>query len=140
MPGGIYTLLVELPTTCRLTVGALGDRDFAAGWYAYTGSAHGPGGLARIDRHRELATGERSARHWHIDYLLGADQTRLDGVWYTTETEAECQVARTLPGERVAEFGASDCDCVGHLAYLPTRDPLAETLTDVHECQGIDSR
>jgi len=75
--GGTYTLVLELDRADSIEVGALGEHRFPAGWYAYTGSAFGTGGFARVDRHYELAAGERSTRHWHIDYLLGG-RGRLD--------------------------------------------------------------
>ena len=83
MTGGTYTLLVELPECSTVEVGALGSLDLDAGWYAYTGSALGPGGFTRVQRHREMAVGERAARHWHVDYLLGdtaaGRSVRLEG-------------------------------------------------------------
>lgn len=47
---GTYVLLVDVPRAATLEVGALGQLEFAAGAYAYVGSAFGPGGFARIDR------------------------------------------------------------------------------------------
>jgi hypothetical protein len=63
--GGTYTLLVELPEGTYLEIGALGTRTLDAGWYAYTGSALGSGGFSRVERHLELAAGERST---HLRY------------------------------------------------------------------------
>jgi len=48
--GGTYTLLVAVPEVTTADVGALGWTAFEPGWYAYTGSAFGPGGLGRVDR------------------------------------------------------------------------------------------
>jgi len=77
MDGGTYTLLVELATDCTVGFGAAGERHLSAGWYAYTGTAFGPGGFARVDRHARVAAGHNDARHWHVDYLLGHPHTRL---------------------------------------------------------------
>ncbi|RJT06576.1 DUF123 domain-containing protein [Halococcus sp. IIIV-5B] len=136
MASGTYTLLIELPTPTTIEVGALGERALSPGWYAYTGSALGPGGFARVDRHREVATGERDVRHWHIDYLLGHPATVLDRA-VTTPVDAECAIARTLPGERIPAFGASDCDCESHLVSHEDRDVLSagiEAAHREHEC------
>ncbi|MFB6077265.1 MAG: DUF123 domain-containing protein, partial [Candidatus Nanohaloarchaea archaeon] len=69
---GTYTLVVQVDQDLTREVGALGNIRFSSGWYAYTGSAMGPGGLQRVERHREVAAGEREVRHWHIDHLLSA--------------------------------------------------------------------
>jgi endonuclease-3 len=87
---------------------------FEDGLYAYTGSAFGAGGVSRIDRHARVASGENEARHWHIDYLLGEEQSSIAAV-YATPHDAECEVARGIGGEPVEGFGCSDCSCDTHL-------------------------
>ena len=124
MTGGTYTLLVQLPGAATVEVGALGERRFPAGWYAYTGSAHGPGGFARVDRHYDLAAGRRDARHWHVDHLLGHADAALRGDVRTPGADVECAVARALPDSPVAGFGASDCECAAHLAHDADGDRL----------------
>ena len=115
---GTYTLLVELADDATVEVGALGEHALDRGWYAYTGSAFGPGGFARVGRHRELAAGERDVRHWHVDYLLGHPDAALHEVVRSAGADVECAVARRLPDGPVEGFGASDCDCPSHLAAL----------------------
>ncbi|GAB3680164.1 DUF123 domain-containing protein [Salinarchaeum chitinilyticum] len=141
--GGTYSLLVELPEPTAIEIGALGEIVFEAGQYAYTGSAFGPGGFARIDRHRELAAGERDVRHWHVDYLLGQPDARIESVWISPGADRECAIAGSLPGDAVAGFGASDCDCETHLvgeadgAASPGR--LRDALADRHDRRlGVD--
>ncbi|MFC7045341.1 DUF123 domain-containing protein [Halobacteriaceae archaeon GCM10025711] len=133
MTRGTYTLLVELPRTVDVRVGALGVLTFQAGWYAYTGSAFGPGGLSRVDRHRELARGERDVRHWHVDYLLGHPAAALRDVVVTEGEDVECAVARSVGGDAVPGFGASDCDCGSHLARFPTRRAARDAVVAAHE-------
>lgn len=118
-------------TATALEAGRLGRIRFDPGFYAYVGSAFGPGGLeARISRH--LRTGKR--RHWHIDYLLeSADVVRI---WTITGNQRlECILARLLAKFRgargVTGFGASDCNCVSHLVALPrvpSRDYIRRRL------------
>jgi len=115
---GSYVLIVGVEQQTTIEVGALGDRTFAAGYYAYVGSAFGPGGLSRIDRHRELADGDNDTRHWHIDYLLGGEKNSLATVEQFPDRDIECALATAFADagcEPVAAFGASDCDCVSHL-------------------------
>ncbi|WP_135365276.1 GIY-YIG nuclease family protein [Halosimplex halophilum] len=136
MTEGTYTLVVELAAPATVEVGALGDRAFPAGYYAYTGSAFGPGGFARVERHRELAAGERDARHWHVDYLLGHPDAGIDAVVRTAGADVECAVGRALAGadgtERVEGFGASDCDCDSHLVHAEDGAALRRAVERAH--------
>jgi Uri superfamily endonuclease len=132
---GTYLLLARLSEPTRLTVGRLGAFCFQAGWYAYAGSALGPGGLrARLARHART----QKRIHWHIDYLLKA--ARLETSWQAVcPIRLECTWAATLsklPSAQIAiqKFGASDCRCPGHLIYWPTRpnDPLVSQALQSH--------
>jgi Uri superfamily endonuclease len=137
--GGTYSLLVELPTSATIEVGALGTHEFAPGWYAYTGSALGSGGFSRVERHRELAAGDRDTRHWHVDYLLGHPATSVDAVIRSRGADVECAVAASLDGEPVPDFGCSDCDCRSHLHYAPRRAGLLGSVRRVHERASGDT-
>jgi endonuclease-3 len=128
---GTYTLVLELTDGATVEVGALGNHRFDPGHYAYTGSAFGAGGLSRVDRHRDLAGGEREVRHWHVDYLLCHPQTALRTVVTTEGEDVECAVARRLPEGPVDGFGASDCNCESHLAALG--ETPVETVRTAHE-------
>ncbi|WP_435347729.1 GIY-YIG nuclease family protein [Haloarchaeobius sp. HRN-SO-5] len=138
MTGGTYTLLVELDRDVTLTVGALGEVRLDAGWYGYVGSALGAGGFARIDRHREVAVGERDVRHWHVDYLLGHEAATLRGDVRTCDLDVECAVARSLP-DAVSGFGCSDCDCSSHLTGARRGGALREAVEDAHETAANDA-
>ncbi|WP_254765762.1 GIY-YIG nuclease family protein [Salinilacihabitans rarus] len=129
--GGTYVLAIELAEDATVEVGALGERAFARGTYAYVGSAFGPGGFSRVDRHRELARGERDARHWHVDYLLGAPEATLAHAVLFPDEDRECDLAATLPGDPVPDFGASDCDCEAHLLAAPGTAALLAALEEV---------
>ncbi len=130
--GGTYTLVIAMPTGQTVEVGALGECDFESGWYAYTGSAFGPGGFGRVDRHRELAAGERDTRHWHVDYLLGTDGVRVDAVVRSPGVDIECAVAQSVDGTPVPAFGSSDCGCESHLVYDSKRDALLDSVRGAH--------
>ncbi|WP_181685240.1 GIY-YIG nuclease family protein [Halorhabdus salina] len=132
---GTYTLVIALETDATITFGAAGERALDPGGYAYTGSAFGAGGFSRIDRHRELAAGERDTRHWHVDYLLGYDATRIADIVKTPDADVECPVARTLADEcePIEGIGASDCDCNTHLVYAPEVEDLRQVVEHAHE-------
>jgi len=127
---GTYVLVIDVPRTTSFAVGALGERTFEAGTYAYVGSAFSPGGFSRVDRHRELAAGERDTRHWHIDYLLGQSATTLETAITFPDADRECELAASLPGIPVDGFGASDCGCAGHLLATPDADTVVEAAVD----------
>jgi Uri superfamily endonuclease len=117
---GSYVLIMALPGSATIDVGQLGRFTFSPGWYAYAGSARGPGGLqARVRRHRR----ESKARHWHVDYLRAYAQPV--GVWYSVGPQRrECRWAEALselPGACIPapRFGASDCQCAAHLFRFP---------------------
>ena len=137
-PRGTYTLVIELPSPWTIAVGALGERRFAAGWYAYTGSALGPGGLSRADRHHDVARGANDARHWHVDYLLGETAARIAAVGWTPGRDVECVVSGTIGGDAIPGFGASDCACQSHLRYRSDRERLVTAVCEAHGGAGGD--
>lgn len=123
---GTYILWLHLPAPARLTIGRLGTFAFAAGWYAYTGSAFGGGGLhGRLKHHLAPVT----RPHWHIDALRQAAQVRE--VWSLADAvnheHAWAAALLSLPGSSlpVARFGASDCRCPAHLVYFATPPAFA---------------
>lgn len=121
---GTYALLIRVDAPLVIRAGRLGTVTLGRGWYIYTGSAHGSGGLrARVNRHLR----PDKPRHWHIDALTCA--VPVTDVWAVAAPERlECAWAaalRALPGVQlpVAGFGASDCACPAHLLQVP--DPAA---------------
>lgn len=130
---GTYVLILHLETVTSIEVGRLGCFDFAPGYYAYVGSACGPGGLAGRLRHHLALTLRRGVhaaprRHWHIDYLrdaaevvevwLGAGAAGREHAWAALLQQL---AGATLP---VARFGASDCTCPAHLFHFPAMPSL----------------
>jgi len=108
-----YQLVIEVPLAVRVQVGRLGEFEFPAGTYVYTGSAR-RGLEARLARH---VRAEKPLR-WHIDYLLAAPGVRITKV--VRSSRDECGLNQAARGAvRVPGFGASDCraGCVAHLKY-----------------------
>jgi Uri superfamily endonuclease len=109
-----YQLVIEVRSPVRCRVGRLGEVEFAAGTYVYTGSAR-RNFEARLARH---ARASKTLR-WHIDYLLAVPGVRI--VKIVRSRREECRlnqsVKATVP---VSGFGASDCTarCGAHLKYL----------------------
>lgn len=119
---GTYALILYCPRARRLEAGKLGVFGLRPGWYAYAGSAFGPGGLkARCRHHLRRATRPR----WHIDYLKTAASLRA--IWFTPDPvprEHEwAEILGSLPKARtpIPRFGSSDCTCPSHLFCFPGR-------------------
>jgi len=109
-----YQLRIHLSQAVRLQIGRLGEFDFPAGDYVYTGSAK-RNFEARIARHMR----RDKVLRWHIDYLLDAMEARVTSV--VRGVRDECEMNQTHPGVvLVPGFGASDCrkGCSSHLKYL----------------------
>ena len=108
-----YQLVIEVPAPVRCVVGRLGEVEFPAGVYVYTGSAR-RNLEARIARHLR----PNKKLRWHIDYLLAAPGVRIGRVLRSWRDE--CALNQATEGQvLVAGFGASDCrsGCGGHLKY-----------------------
>ena len=115
-PARTYQLLIEVAAPVRVVIGRLGEFEFFAGLYCYTGSAL-RNFEARIRRHLSPA----KKMHWHIDYLLAAPGVRIYEV--RRFVEDECPVNQRTAGEpAVPGFGASDCraGCRSHLKRCET--------------------
>lgn len=123
---GTYILVLRLPQDRASRVGRLGRRYFSRGYYAYVGSALGPGGLGSRLRHHA-----RPARrcHWHVDYLRLI--ASLQAVWWREDAvrweHAWAAWLQRQPGVviPVSRFGASDCHCASHLFHFQTAPTLA---------------
>ncbi|MCB9456902.1 MAG: GIY-YIG nuclease family protein [Anaerolineaceae bacterium] len=128
---GTYILILRLDESAQLTIGKLGTFAFPAGWYAYVGSAFGPGGLrGRLKHHLAPVINP----HWHIDYLRQTASTRE--VWYlVSATVYEHEWAAALASYSraaipVPRFGASDCRCETHLIHFSELPDFAEFQGD----------
>jgi Uri superfamily endonuclease len=130
---GIYTLILSLQDAGQIKVGSLGVMDFARGFYSYTGSARGPGGLKRIDRHIQVSEGIKTTRRWHIDYLL-PHASILEVFITKTTLDLECRIANAI-GKRllpVPGFGCTDCRCISHLHYSQGLGVMREAVVSAH--------
>ncbi|MFQ5660686.1 MAG: DUF123 domain-containing protein [Gammaproteobacteria bacterium] len=126
---GTYILCLKLSSLTDITIGNLGRFNFEEGWYAYVGSAFGPGGLKARLRHHLY---NRAKPRWHIDYLKVHIQ--MMHVWFSTDPQRlECIWARQLAklevsGQPVPGFGSSDCHCPTHLFHFNKMLPPAGFL------------
>lgn len=115
---GAYVLVLELPRAQRIAVGRLGTFDFAAGQYAYVGSA-----MNSLEGRIRRYLAARKRLRWHIDYLLERAQVKMV-LAIPGERALECAVSGRLAegagsSRPIAGFGSSDCRCRSHLHYWP---------------------
>ncbi len=135
---GVYVLIMRLDRERNITIGKLGSIHFEKGYYAYTGSARGTGGIKRVKRHFDVATGENTTRKWHIDYLMPHSEV-LFAVFLPTSEALECTVAASLKFEGIPGFGCSDCTCGSHLffSHEDFRNDIITTLNSFTENESI---
>ena len=120
-----YQLEIEVGRSLRIAIGRLGEFDFPAGRYVYTGSAR-RGLDARVRRH---LSGARRL-HWHIDYLLAVPGVRITDASKTDEPE--CTANQRISGAIVVQgFGSSDCTsgCGSHLKLVALQRPGSSRQT-----------
>ena len=119
-PAGVYQLWLRVSVVIRVRVGRLGRCEFPPGRYVYTGRA-GCGLPARVRRHVR----RRTVRQWHIDYLLGRREVRLERATLASRRPAdECPVNQATGGRVIVPgFGSSDCHvgCGAHLLLVSGR-------------------
>jgi Uri superfamily endonuclease len=137
---GTYILILHLDIETRLTIGQMGLYNFSAGWYAYVGSAFGPGGLRARLRHHLTPV---KKPHWHIDYLRIT--ASIQTIWYMISAQIWehrwAQTLRLLPDATtpVPRFGASDCRCPTHLIGFPVPPDFVRFSADAHTSSQASS-
>ena len=133
MEKGTYILVLNLKDSCEVNVGSLGNISLERGFYTYIGSAFGPGGFKRINRHRKVVNGDNNKRHWHIDYLNGNNHSELTTVYRIPGEKIECSLAQKLSGKSIGKFGCSDCKCGSHLMFYEDLGSLENDVEKVLE-------
>jgi Uri superfamily endonuclease len=126
---GSYLLLLKVTQLTKVQVGKLGELSINPGFYVYSGSAFGPGGLgARVGRHLR----PHKKLRWHIDYLRQCVEDVV--AYYQTGARSECLFANELKlagGEiPMKGFGSSDCKCESHLIYFIDPAPITNFVAD----------
>jgi len=109
-----YQLHIRIQKPIVVRIGKLGEFEFPAGFYVYTGS-----GKRNLDRRLARHLSQSKRFRWHIDYLLSKVGVRVVG--YSLFVDFECDVNKTTAGEIVVpRFGATDCrnGCGSHLKFL----------------------
>jgi len=122
---GVYCLIFE-NHKCALPVGKKGEFSFEKGYHIYVGSALGPGGLKRMQRHIRFSRDKDKNPKWHVDYLhLGPAFRLVSAVCAATPERLECRLAGAVGGSCVPGFGCTDCACRSHL-FFRGKYPLSD--------------
>jgi Uri superfamily endonuclease len=130
---GTYALVLYSESDTVIQAGRRHRMNVEPGYYIYTGSAFGPGGVrARVTRHCRGGT----SRHWHIDYLREAVTPLY--AWYSLEpVNLEHDRARALSEMAVVSpvkgFGCTDCRCFSHLFHM-AKKPGLSWFTGISGC------
>ncbi|MFB6226180.1 MAG: DUF123 domain-containing protein [Candidatus Paceibacteria bacterium] len=128
MKKGTYILIIQLNQDCNIEVGSLEELHLHEGYYCYIGSAFSPGGLKRVQRHKQVSSGENENIQWHIDYLNSHNKAEIIKVEKFIEQKIECELANKLEGEDIDGFGSSDCSCRSHLQYFENKSEISDNI------------
>jgi Uri superfamily endonuclease len=112
---GTYVLILYLSKDENLNIGKLGHFSFESGFYAYIGSAFGPGGIdARLKHHLNPSRNP----NWHIDYFKAVAEVKeiwfIEGERYFEHLLANILQEMEGVSVPVKNFGATDCHCETH--------------------------
>jgi Uri superfamily endonuclease len=127
---GIYVLIIRVNKDINVNIGALGKIAFKKGLYAYVGSAQ-TNLEQRIKRHLR----KEKRKHWHIDYLLDNEATKIIKVLFKKANKTEeCKTAKTISEKNkpTPNFGSSDCNCKSHLYHIKNYTHLQKTMQEFH--------
>ena len=109
-----YQLFINITQFIKIKIGKLGFFTFPRGIYVYTGSAK-----KNIDSRIERHLSRHKNFHWHIDYLLANDKSKIIKV--TKSKVSECDLNAEVKGKIIVKgFGSTDCkeNCGSHLKYI----------------------
>ena len=109
-----YQLFINLSEVINIQIGRLGIFRIPKGMYVYTGSAR-----RNMDKRIARHLSRNKNLHWHIDYFLANEQTKIIKV--TKSELRECDLNTDVKGKIIVEgFGNSDCkeNCKSHLKFL----------------------
>jgi Uri superfamily endonuclease len=116
---GVYLLKLKLEENKNIKIGALGEKEFPAGYFFYAGTAQ-KNLQPRIKRHYS----KDKKLHWHIDYLLNEAEL-IDDYVFELPRAGECFLTEFMKSKGaevlIDGFGASDCSCSSHLLYFPIK-------------------
>ncbi len=137
---GSYLIIGRLDNDIHMASGHFKGSELLRGYYGYSGSACGPGGLfSRISRHLIPDT----KRFWHFDHLK-ASLNFVEILFSVGSHGLECEVIKEIQQMEevtfpIPKFGASDCSnrCPAHLFRLPLSSEPGSVIQKLND-RGFD--
>lgn len=132
---GCYCLIIHVKRKTKVKVGKLGPMEFKRGIYVYIGSAMNSL-ESRLNRHLS----DEKKLHWHIDYLLKEDNSKILDIIYNVDEKVECNISQYIKTYAfgVKNFGCSDCDCDSHLYYFKNRSEAIECIENAYDSIAVN--
>ena len=82
-------MIIHVKRKSKIRVGEkLGDVEFKKGIYVYVGSAMNSL-ESRLNRHLS----DSKKLHWHLDYLLKDDNSKIIDIIYNIDKKVECDIS-----------------------------------------------
>ena len=131
MMKGCYCLIIHVKRKSKIRVGEkLGDVEFKKGIYVYVGSAMNSL-ESRLNRHLS----DSKKLHWHVDYLLKDDNSKIIDIIYNIDKKVECDISQYIETKAIGieNFGCSDCNCQSHLYYFKNRSEAIEQVQNAYD-------
>ncbi len=128
---GCYCLIIYVKKKSRIKIGKkLGCIEFKRGIYVYIGSAMNSL-ESRLNRHLS----DDKKLHWHVDYLLKHENTKILKILYNTDKTVESDLSQYMStrSNSIRDFGCSDCDCESHLYYFKNRKEAIEHIKRAYD-------
>ena len=132
---GCYCLIIYVRKYSKIKIGKLGYLEFRRGIYVYIGSAMNSL-ESRLNRHLR----NDKKLHWHVDYLLKHENTKILKIIYNTDKKVECDLSQYMSTRTnsIRDFGCSDCDCESHLYYFKNRKEAIEQVKNAYDSIAMD--
>ena len=133
---GCYCLIIHVRKHCPIKIGKkLGALEFERGIYVYVGFAMNSL-KSRLNRHLS----NEKKLHWHIDYLLSDENSKIIDIVYNESRKVECELSQYLSAKSmgVKDFGCSDCDCESHLYYFKNKKEAIEQIKNAYDSIAME--
>lgn len=128
---GCYCLIIYVKRKTEIRIGSkLGLLEFKKGIYVYVGSA-----MNSLESRLKRHLSDDKKLHWHVDYLLKDDNSKILDIIYNIDKKVECDISEYLKTEAIGvkNFGCSDCDCESHLYYFKNRREAIEHVKKAYD-------
>ncbi|MBE6495830.1 MAG: GIY-YIG nuclease family protein [Methanobrevibacter thaueri] len=133
---GCYCLIIHVKRKSEIRIGSkLGPMEFKRGIYVYVGSA-----MNSLESRLKRHLSDDKKLHWHIDYLLKDDNSKILDIIYNIDKKVECDISEFLKTRAIGvkNFGCSDCDCESHLYYFKNRREAIEQVKNAYDSIAMD--